>query len=44
MVEYKEHEQIRLTCRMRAALAHPLISKVQERRFMVVENDPQNEK
>jgi len=44
LVEYKENEQARLTCRMCAALAHLLISKVQERRLMILENVLQNEK
>jgi hypothetical protein len=44
LVEYKENEQLRLTCRMCVALAHLLIIKVQERRLMILENVPQNEK
>jgi hypothetical protein len=44
MVEYKENEQVRLTCRMCAALAHLLTSKVQEFRLMIMENLPQKEK
>jgi len=44
MVEYKENKQVRLTCRMCAVLAHLLTSQVQERRLMIMENLPQNEK
>ena len=42
-VEYKENEQVRLKCRMCAALAHLLISKV-EGWLMIMENVPQSEK
>jgi hypothetical protein len=44
MVEYEENEQVRLTRRMCAAMAQLLINKVQERRLMIMENVPQNEK
>ena len=40
----KKMEQVRLTYRMSAALAHLLIKKVEEGWLMMMENFPQNEK
>jgi hypothetical protein len=42
--EYEENEQVRLTYRMCAALAHLPIKKVEEGWLMMVENVPQNKK
>jgi hypothetical protein len=43
-VEYKESEQVQITCRICAALAHLLINKAEEVRLMIMENIPQNGK
>jgi hypothetical protein len=38
----KENEQVRLTCRMRAVLAHEPINKVGEGRLRIMQNVPYN--
>jgi hypothetical protein len=43
-VEYKEDEEVRIICRMCAALAYLPIDKVQEGWLMIMESVPQNEK
>jgi len=43
-VEYKENDEVRLTCSMCAALAYLLINKVEESWLTIFENVPQNEK
>jgi hypothetical protein len=43
-VEYKEDEQVRIICRMCAALAYLPIDKGEERWFMIMDSVPQNEK
>jgi hypothetical protein len=43
-VEYKENDEVRLTCTVCAALAYVLINKVEEGWLMILENVPQNEK
>jgi hypothetical protein len=43
-MEYKENDEVRLTCSMCAALTYLLISKVEESLLMILENVPQNEK
>ena len=40
----KENEQVQLTCRMRAALAHEPINKVEEVWLRIMENVPHNDK
>jgi hypothetical protein len=43
-VEYKEDEEVRLMCRMCAALAHLTIDNIEEARLMITESVLQNEK
>lgn len=43
-VEYKEDEQVRIICRMCAALAYLPIDKVEEGWLMIMDSVPQNEK
>jgi len=39
-VEYKENEQVRLTCRISIALAYLPISEVEEGWLMILQNVP----
>jgi hypothetical protein len=43
-VGYKQNQQLRLACRMRAALTHVIINKLAEDWLMIMKNITQNEK